>query len=84
MAVPVSTPSLASYCSYSYNPFVLVLKSMVIELISDLGGKHIALDSKRLKGSKNKGGYTHILSAWVDEFGLGIAQETVREKCNLQ
>lgn len=52
------------------------------ELISDLEGKHIALDGKRLRGSKHKGGHTHILSAWVDEFGLSIAQETIEEKRN--
>ncbi|SUB67309.1 Transposase [Porphyromonas endodontalis] len=33
------------------------------ELISDLEGKHIAIDGKRLKGSKKKTGSTHILSA---------------------
>ena len=52
------------------------------ELISDLGGKHIAIDGKRLKGSKKKTGSTHILSAWVDEVGLSLAQETVAEKRN--
>lgn len=43
------------------------------ELISDLDGKHIAIDGKRLKGSKKKTGSTHILSAWVDEVGLSLA-----------
>ena len=52
------------------------------ELISDLDGKHIAIDGKRLKGSKKKTGSTHILSAWVDEVGLSLAQETVAEKRN--
>lgn len=52
------------------------------ELISDLEGKHIAIDGKRLKGSKKKTGSTHILSAWVDEVGLSLAQETVAEKRN--
>ena len=52
------------------------------ELISDLEGKHIAIDGKQLKGSKKKTGSTHILSAWVDEVGLSLAQETVAEKCN--
>ena len=52
------------------------------ELISDLDGKHIAIDGKRLKGSKKKTGSTHILSAWVGEVGLSLAQETVAEKRN--
>ncbi|PDP74281.1 ISAs1 family transposase, partial [Porphyromonas gingivalis] len=52
------------------------------ELISDLEGKRIAIDGKRLKGSKKKTGSTHILSAWVDEVGLSLAQETVAEKRN--
>ena len=52
------------------------------ELISDLEGKHIAIDGKRLKGSKKKTGSTHILSAWVDEVGLSFAQETIAEKRN--
>ena len=52
------------------------------ELISDLEGKHIAIDGKRLKGSKRKTGSTHILSALVDEVGLSIAQETIAEKRN--
>lgn len=48
------------------------------ELISDLESKHIAIDGKRLKGSKKKIGSTHFLSAWVDEVG----QETVAKKRN--
>ena len=52
------------------------------EMISDLEGKHIAIDGKRLKGSKKKTGSTHILSAWVNEVGLSLAQETVAEKRN--
>ena len=52
------------------------------DLISDLEGKHIAIDDKRLKGSKKKTGSTHILSAWVDEVGLSFAQETIAEKRN--
>lgn len=52
------------------------------ELLRDLEGKHIAIDGKRLKGSKKKTGSTHILSAWVDEVGLSLAQETVAEKRN--
>ena len=35
-----------------------------------------------MKCSKKKIGSTHILSAWVDEVGLSLAQETVAEKCN--
>jgi partial transposase in ISPg6 len=35
-----------------------------------------------LKGSKKKTGSTHILSAWVDEVGLSLDQETVAEKRN--
>ena len=35
-----------------------------------------------MKGSKKKTGSTHILSAWGDEVGLSLAQETVAEKCN--
>ena len=52
------------------------------KLISDLESRHIAIDDKRLKGSKKKTGSTHILSAWVDEVGLSLAQETVAEKRN--
>lgn len=58
------------------------LYSCLQVLISDLEGKHIALDSKRLRGPKHKGGHTHILSTWMDEFGLSIAQEIVEEKHN--
>lgn len=32
-------------------------------MLRDLEGKHIAIDGKRLKGSKKKTGSTHILSA---------------------
>lgn len=35
-----------------------------------------------MKGSKEKTGSTHILSAWVDEVGLSFAQETITEKRN--
>lgn len=52
------------------------------KLLSDLDGKHIAVDGKRVQGSKHKTGSTHILSAWVDEVGLSLAQETVAEKSN--
>ncbi|MBB6276633.1 ISAs1 family transposase [Porphyromonas circumdentaria] len=52
------------------------------DLIQDLEGKHIAIDGKRLRGAKKKNGHTHILSAWVDEVGLSLAQETVVEKHN--
>ena len=34
------------------------------------------------RGSKKKTGSTHILSAWVDELGLSLAQEAVAEKHN--
>lgn len=52
------------------------------DLVSDLEGKHISVDGKRLRGSKRKEGSTHILSAWVDEYGLSLAQETLAEKSN--
>ena len=48
------------------------------ELISDLGGKHIAIDGKQLKGSKKKTGSTQILSAWVDEVGLSLVKRQLR------
>ncbi len=48
--------------------------------IQNLEGKHIAIESKRLQGAKYKNGYTHILSAWVDE--VSLAQETVADKHN--
>ena len=51
-------------------------------IFRDLEGKHIAIDGKRLKGSKKKTGSTHILSAWVDEVGLSLVQEPVAEKRN--
>lgn len=35
-----------------------------------------------MKGLKKKTGSTHILSAWVNEVGLSLAQETVAEKRN--
>lgn len=63
-------------------PLYICLQIYGKELISDLEGKHIAIDGKRLKGSKKKTGSTHILSAWVDEVGLSLAQETVPEKRN--
>lgn len=52
------------------------------DLISDLEGKHIAIDGKRIRGSKSQTGSTHILSAWVDDLGLSIAQEVVADKHN--
>lgn len=52
------------------------------DLLQDLQGKHIAIDGKRLRGSRRKTGSTHILSAWVDEVGMSLAQETVSEKSN--
>ena len=65
----------------SLNPSVC-LQIYGKELISDLEDKHIAIDGKQLKGSKRKTGSTHILSAWVDEIGLNLTQETIAEKLN--
>ena len=51
-------------------------------LIEDLKGKHVSIDSKRIRGSKSSNSFIHILSAWVNEQSICLAGETVDEKSN--
>ena len=52
--------------------------------IKDLSGMHIAIDGKKMCGTnpRGHGGSSYILSAWVNEHSLSIAQEAVGEKMN--
>ena len=76
--IPFLPLSLPGFYSSEYIAFLVANNAM----LRDLEGKHIAIDGKRLKGSKKKTGSTHILSAWVDEVGLSLVQEPVAEKRN--
>ena len=52
--------------------------------IKDLSGMHIAIDGKKMCGTnpRGHGESSYILSAWVNEHSLSIAQEAVGEKMN--
>ena len=54
------------------------------QIIKDLSGMHIAIDGKKMRGTnpRGHGESSYILSAWVNEHSLSIAQETVGEKTN--
>ena len=52
------------------------------DLIGELQGKLVSIDGKRVRGASTKNGTIHILSAWVDEHSLSLAQTTVEEKAN--
>ena len=45
---------------------------------------HIAIDGKKMRGTnpRGRGESSYILSAWVNEHSLSIAQEAVGEKTN--
>ena len=54
------------------------------QIIKDLLGLYIAIDGKKMRGSnpRGHGESIYILSAWVNEYSLSIAQEVVGEKTN--
>ena len=54
------------------------------QIIKDLFGLHIAIDGKKMRGTnpRGHGESSYILSAWVNEHSLSIAQEAVGEKSN--
>ena len=54
------------------------------QIIKDLSGMHIAIDGKKMRGTnpRGHGESSYILSAWVNEHSLSIAQEAVGEKTN--
>ena len=54
------------------------------QIIKDLSGMHIAIDGKKMCGTnpRGHGESSYILSAWVNEHSLSIAQEAVGEKTN--
>lgn len=54
------------------------------QIIKDLSGMHIAIDGKKMHGTNPRGDgeSSYILSAWVNEHSLSIAQEAVGEKTN--
>ena len=54
------------------------------QIIKDLSGLHIAIDGKKMRGTnpRGHGESSYILSAWVNEHSLSIAQEAVGEKSN--
>ena len=54
------------------------------QIIKDLSGIHIAIDGKKMRGTnpRGHGESSYILSAWVNEHSLSIAQEVVGEKTN--
>ena len=54
------------------------------QIIKDLSGMHIAIDGKNMRGTnpRGHGESSYILSAWVNEHSLSIAQEAVGEKTN--
>lgn len=51
-------------------------------IVKSLQGLQVSIDGKTLRGAKRKTGTTHILSAWVDDYQLCIAQQVVEEKEN--
>ena len=54
------------------------------QIIKDLSGMHIAIDGKKMRGTnpRGHGESSYILSAWVNEHSLSIAQEAVGDKTN--
>lgn len=54
------------------------------QIIKDLSGIHIAMDGKKIHRTnpRGHGESSYILSAWVNEHSLSIAQEAVGEKTN--
>ena len=54
------------------------------QIIKDLSDMHIAIDAKKMRGTnpRGHGESSYILSAWVNEHSLSIAQEAVGEKTN--
>lgn len=66
--------------------FQAVLQEFSAQLVEHLQGKHICIDGKGIHGTSiaGKQGNTclTILSAWVSEYQLVLAQEAVSEKSN--
>ena len=54
------------------------------QIIKDLSGIHIAIDGKKMRRTnpRGHGESSYILSPWVNEHSLSIAQEAVGEKTN--
>ena len=54
------------------------------QIIKDLSGMHIAVDGKKMRGMnpRSHGESSYILSAWINEHSLSIAQEAVEERTN--
>ena len=54
------------------------------QIIKDLSALHIAIDGKKMRGTnpRGHGESSYILSDWVNEHSLSIAQEAVGEKSN--
>ena len=48
------------------------------QIIKDLSGMHTAIDGKKMRGMnpRGRGESSYILSAWVNELSLSIAQES--------
>ena len=62
--IPFLPLSLPGFYSSEYIAFLVANNA----IFRDLEGKHIAIDGKRLKGSKKKTGSTHILSHLYEDF----------------
>lgn len=64
---------------------VTYLEVYTSQIIKDLSGmQHIATNGKKMRGTnpRGHGESSYILSAWVNEHSLSIAQEAVGEKTN--
>lgn len=66
------------------NEIAACLEVYTSQIIKDLSGIHIAIDGKKMRGTnpRGHGESSYILSAWVNEHSLSIAQEAVGEKTN--
>ncbi|MDO4790272.1 MAG: ISAs1 family transposase [Porphyromonas sp.] len=51
-------------------------------IVKSLQGLQVSIDGKTLRGAKRKTGSIHILSAWVDEYQISVAQQVVEDKEN--
>ena len=50
--------------------------------LPELDMRHIALDGKALRGSRQKGSALHLMSAFATEARLVLAQQAVAGKAN--
>ena len=71
------------------NVFMALRPQALLDILADwcgeLGGRHIAIDGKSLRGSDSPASalkMMHVLRAWVDAVGISAGQEMCSEKSN--